>query len=163
MIIFKDIKGYEGLYQVSNHGEVKSLISKKILNPRKSPNGYYRVALYSGKKPTNHSIHVLVANSFIENPNNKSQVNHRNGDKKDNRAENLEWVTPSENIKHAYKNNLISNYKGQDNHRAKLTNEIVEECKKLHSNGLSTYKIAKIYNVSQSVIWKAVTNRSYVS
>ena len=103
--IFKDIEGYEDLYQVSNLGNVKSYYwnkQGKILTPRIHSAGYERVTL--SKK--DYFIHRLVAKAFIDNPNNKREVNHINGNKADNRLENLEWTTPSENQFHAYRTGL---------------------------------------------------------
>lgn len=100
--IYKDIKGYEGIYQVSNMGNIKSLNYRKtgkesILKLKKTKKDYNFI--YLNKY---YSIHRLVAESFIPNPDNKPQVNHINGIKTDNRVKNLEWVTQSENIKHSY-------------------------------------------------------------
>jgi hypothetical protein len=116
--IFKPIKGYEGLYEVSNLGNVKSLeryVNNKhntlsfhkelILKNVKDNNGYYIVGLHKNGMIKN-GIHRLVAESFIPNPGNKKTVNHKNGIKTDNRVENLEWATYSENTIHSYKNLL---------------------------------------------------------
>ena len=100
-IIWKDIKGYEGLYAVSNTGLVKGKKYNRVLKPEINK-GYARISLSKGGKASKQFIHRLVASHFIPNPDNKPQVNHINGDKLTNTAINLEWVTCSENHKHAY-------------------------------------------------------------
>lgn len=108
--IWKPIYGYNGLYEISNFGNVKSLNynhtnKSRIMKP--SLSRYYSVELGKGNKQL---IHRLVASAFIENPENKQQVNHRNGIKTDNHIDNLEWVTSSENTIHAYKTGLQISY-----------------------------------------------------
>lgn len=106
--VWKGIAGYDGLYQVSNFGRVKSLPRSGhhrkdiILKPTVRENGYKTVYLYSlsGKK-TQILVHRLVSTAFLPNPDNKECVNHKNGNKSDNRVENLEWATTSENMLHA--------------------------------------------------------------
>jgi len=126
--IWKDIKGYQGLYQVSNKGRIKSLAryitvnhvnngnytyfqNEKILTPKGQR--YLKVALRKDGKKHWHSMHRLIAIHFIPNPQNKPEVNHINGNKQDNAISNLEWNTSSENKEHAYriglmKSNLIN-------------------------------------------------------
>ena len=104
--IWKDIKGYEGLYQVSNMGRIWSIQKQKYLKPQ-IKHAYENVNLYSkNHKMRTERVHRLVALMFCDKSVGCTVVNHINGNKRDNRAENLEWVTVSENTKHAYDNNL---------------------------------------------------------
>ena len=113
--IWKDIPDYEGLYQVSNFGEVKSLpkirnvfssnyiAKERILKPALNDSGYKIVVLTKNKKSKSLRVHRLVALAFIPNLENKPQVNHKDGNKLNNHIDNLEWCTNSENEIHAYK------------------------------------------------------------
>ena len=103
--IWKDIDGYEGLYQVSNYGKVKSLGNEfsrkeKILNFSKNKDGYLQVFLYKEGKRKNCYVHCLVANAFIPNPNNLPTVNHINENKENNVVENLEWMNMKQQVNH---------------------------------------------------------------
>jgi hypothetical protein len=102
--IWKDIPGYEGLYQVSNLGRIYSLYRKRLLNPVLHKNGYVRIGLTNnaGKRKLN-GLHRLIAMAFIDNPDNKPWINHINGITNDNRIENLEWCTASENELHSHR------------------------------------------------------------
>lgn len=108
------IPGCEGIYKVSDQGRVYSVRRPNtkggLLRPRKDKDGYETVMLYLGGKKINKKIHRLVASMFIANPDDKTQVNHINGKKDDNRSSNLEWVTPSENIKHAFRLGLKNQF-----------------------------------------------------
>lgn len=107
--IWKDISGYEGLYQVSNLGRVRSL--DRISNGRrlkgalksniKDKDGYFKVNLYKDGKLSTQQVHRLVAKSFIPNPDNLPQVNHKDEDKTNNCADNLEWCTNEYNNKYS--------------------------------------------------------------
>ena len=102
---WKDIADYEGIYQVSNLGRVKSLGNnksrqEKILKLQLHRTGYLLVKLCKEGKKRNYKVHRLVAQAFIPNPDNKSQVNHRDENKSNNKVENLEWMTCKENINH---------------------------------------------------------------
>lgn len=106
--IWKDVTGYEGLYQVSNLGKVKSLKfgKERILKPRVRGKGYLFVDLCKNGKTKAYSVHRLVALTFLENkdPLNKTQVNHIDECKTNNRIDNLEWCTPKENNNHGTHN-----------------------------------------------------------
>jgi hypothetical protein len=112
--IFKDVIGYEGLYQVSNFGNVISLNTLKYKSISDNGTGYKKVNLWKYNKGKNLYVHRLVVESFISSIPKDMQVNHINGIKEDNRLDNLEIVTRSENIKHAFRTGLsksqIGNY-----------------------------------------------------
>ena len=118
--VWRDIEGYEGLYQVSNMGRVKSLertyidkigreryVKECILKPAMDKGGYLRVGLCDGKKRKTFKLHRLVCEAFHENPDNKPQVNHINEIKTDNRASNLGWATARENSNFGTRNERI--------------------------------------------------------
>lgn len=104
MEIWKDIEGFEGIYQISSYGRVKSFKKNKqgyILSNKNKTGWYLNIVLTSENSWKSVKIHRLVAEAFIPNPDNKPEINHVDGNKQNNRADNLEWVTGSENVKHA--------------------------------------------------------------
>jgi hypothetical protein len=115
MEIYKDIEGFNGIYKISNYGNVISYSkynkNGKILLSQKTKQGYLRVHL----KRKHYSIHRLVAYCFLENPEGNKVVNHKDGNKQNNHVDNLEWVTQSENILHSFKNGMSKMNKGNDN------------------------------------------------
>jgi hypothetical protein len=161
MEIWKRINGYPN-YEISTLGNVKSYACgrDKLLLKIKGSNGYYFVNLSNKGKAYPINIHRLVAENFIPNQNDTLQVNHINGVKTDNRIENLEWVTLSENIKHAYRTGIFKN-RGEFHKMSKLNREDVNEIKKLLLSTLSQKKIAAIFNVDQAVISNIKLNKSY--
>lgn len=131
-------------YLISNKGNVYSLKSQIVMHPDKSKCGYYRVTLYYCKNDKYYhrrlSVHRLVALTFIPNPENKPQVNHKDGNKSNNCVENLEWNTPSENDYHAYNNGLKPYKYGADSHLQKYSEKQVEKACRMMESGLYTMK-----------------------
>ena len=143
-VIWKDIPNYEGIYSCSNFGEIKSKGKYKKLSLDKD--GYLRINLYNKNNQNKYFVHRLVALTFIPNPNNYPQVNHKNGIKNDNRVENLEWCTAKMNVQHAYKTGLkigkCGCHKGTKNPNNKLSEDEVLHilCEKKKDN-----KIRDVY------------------
>ena len=104
MEIWKSIDGYEGLYEISDHGNVKSLRKNIIMKPFDNK-GYLRIGLYKNGEVEKKLVHVLVAEHFVsERPNGQSQVNHKDLNKMNNHYDNLEWVSGKENVNHCLEN-----------------------------------------------------------
>lgn len=106
---WKPVVGYEGRYEVSDLGRIRSKWFDKILKPQGMNTGYKLISLTVNRKHKNALVHRLVAHAFLESIEGKKLVNHKNGDKSDNRAVNLEWCTYSENIRHAFSIGLMKN------------------------------------------------------
>jgi len=152
--IWKDIEGYEGLYQVSNFGRIKSLSRKfyttnngyvitktKILKTGLSHNGYHLISISNkNKKRKTFRVNRLIALCFIPNPNNLPEVNHKDGNKNNNNASNLEWCTRSYNCKHAYKTGL---HKGAWKDKFGKDNKA---SKRVHKINFKTDKILETYD-----------------
>lgn len=173
--MWKEIQGYEGRYLINEKGEVKS-VAREIDNGngfRKTNDlilkyvdngfGYWRVCLSIDNKKKYTLIHKLLAIYFITNPFYLPVVNHKDGNKKNNALDNLEWCTSSQNNQHGYDTGLIKAPKGEESVRSKLTEKQVLEIKELLKKGyLKQTEIAKIYNIhkntinaiKQKTIWK---------
>ena len=166
---WSDIPNYEGYYQVSNHGNVRSLnrsvvqqngrkqfIKGKTIKPHLTNKGYFKVHLWRDGKKISRSIHRLVAMAFLANSLNKPQVNHINGCKTDNNLCNLEWNTQSEQQIHAYQNGLQA--RGEKHHYAKLSLEEVIQIKQSLKSQVLQKDLAAKFNISQQTISAIKTN-----
>lgn len=170
--IWKDVKGFDGFYQVSNLGRVKSVSRKigncfrkeKIRSLSLTKDGYVKLRLsYCGKDVTKR-VHRLVAEAFIPNPENKETVNHKDGNKLNNCIYNLEWADRSEQMYHAYKHSLKKSERGTENAQSKLTVEQIKEIRKTYvrySRKYGTIALADKYGVTNRVIGLIVKNLSY--
>ena len=180
--IWKDVQGYEGLYQVSNLGRVKSLgrfvdrlasghcwQKERILKPNKTKYGYLNVRLCKDSRTKDFKVHRLVALAFIPNPENKPQIDHINADKTNNTVNNLRWVTCKENInnpltlvKKIGKNNYLygknlSEETKQKIRKAHLGKKISEETKE-KLRGKNNPRSRSIKNLNTNEVFDSVRN-----
>ena len=182
--VWKDIQGYEGLYQVSNFGRVKSLgrnvkkpllksgycwQEERILKPYKNRKGYLNVRLCKDSRTKDFQIHRLVAIAFIPNPENKPQIDHINADKTNNTVNNLRWVTCKENINNPLtlvkitgKNNYLygknlSEETKQKIRKAHLGKKISEETKE-KLRGKNNPRSRSIKNLNTNEVFDSVRN-----
>lgn len=162
----KEVEGYEGLYSVTEDGKVFSHRRNRFMKPGPtSTKGRYRaVVLSKNGKLKFVSVHRLVAVAFIQNPGNKPQVNHIDGNPLNNHVSNLEWVTSKENIKHAFDIGLCKNHEGPSARAAKLTKETVEF---IRANYISrdiifgSVSLGRRFGVSHATILNVVKKQHY--
>lgn len=173
--VWKTIDGFNGHYQVSNMGRVRSVDRSLynngckawqsyrgcVLKPSHDKGGYTYVILYDSilKKRRTCKIHRLVSSYFVDGYMEGLEVNHKNGLRDDNVATNLEWVTRSENIIDRYKRGY--NPSGENNNASKLKNEYIPIIIRLYENGISQSKIAIAFMVSQATISNIITAKTY--
>lgn len=152
--IWKDIPGFEGLYQASNLGRVKNVkpykskgyYYNKIKTPLQGGHVYHLISLYREGKPKTMQYHRAIALAFLPNPENKAEVNHKDGNKTNNVLSNLEWVTNSENGKHAYRTGL-KNAVGILNGQSKLQEADVL---RIFKDKRTLNEISKAFDISKS-------------
>ena len=175
--VWKPVKRFKGLYDVSNMGRVRSLdrkvnqrgrtfkvriaIKGVLLKGRFNRCGYPIVALSKNNKAIYPAVHRLVAQAFIPNPNKLLEINHKDGNKLNNRVENLEWSTRSLNIKHAYRIGLRHPLRGELNGKEKLTKKMVIKARAMRKKGMFYEDIAKFFNVGRTTISYAITGKSW--
>jgi hypothetical protein len=146
---WRPVPGHEA-YEISNLGRVRTV---RYLRKRPDRAGYLRIAISkNGKCVRQASIQRLVAETFIENTDGKPEVNHIDGDKSNNRVDNLEWVTPSENRLHAFEIGLMKPISGSRNVRAKLCEDDVRQIRDLMAQGVHNRVLAPMFGVSRATI-----------
>lgn len=141
----EELKNYLKNYKVFQDGSIYSYYTDRFIKTQKNSNGYITVNLWNGESTKKFRVHRLVALTYIDNPENKSDVNHKNGDKSDNRVRNLEWNTRKENMQHSF--NVLKNQT-----KTKLTKEQVIEIRKLSAEGYKQRALAKMFSVRVSCI-----------
>ena len=163
VVIFED---EEVPYMISNHGNFYSIESNKLITPRVDKHGYLLVRIYVYGEEHTCLVHRLVAEAFIPNPENKPEVNHKDGDKSNNYDWNLEWVTSKENKEHAKKHGLTKFLYGEDKPNTNYTNaQVKETCKLLERNELNYHEISEvtgvsvhdIYSICSKVAWTCIS------
>lgn len=163
--VFKKITVCEN-YSISNYGRVRNDIRNTFLSPRKL-RGYERVSLWYNNKANDHRIHRLVAQEFIQNKENKPEVNHKDGNKLNNHVSNLEWNTTQENLEHKRINNLGKTLKaklsatGINNSQAKLDEEDVIFIRTNCETKIDIKKFSKELDVSIATIYDIKNRRSW--
>lgn len=145
--LWKKVKGYPN-YIVSNMGKVKFVARRKPTFKRPSNyRGYLRIAIWKNNKPYKVGVHKLVALAFVDGYFKGAQVNHKNFDKSDNRAENLEWVTPSQNYYYSMERRSLAT-RGENNCKSKLKDEDIIKIRKLRKKGTTLVALSKKFGVS---------------
>ncbi len=159
---WKPIEGYEGLYEVSDYGRVVSLrrAPKLVLSQSTSSTRYMRVSLNKNGSHKTVLVHRLVAKAFISNPFHKPQVNHKDGNRQNNLVENLEWVTSSENIQHAYDFlGKVSPAKGHAFNRKLSDGQVME----IRSSDKSCYVLGRMYGLAPSSICAVKNKKTFAN
>lgn len=163
---WRDVVGFEGLYKVSSLGRVLTLNYKnsgreRVLAVRLNTKGYQHYILYKNNIAKSKKGHRITAEAFIPNPDNKPQVNHKNGIKADNRIENLEWCTNRENSRHSFDVLGRKNISGQRHHKTKLDVSAIEFIRE--NPTISSIVLARKYGVVKSSILRVRNFKSHVS
>lgn len=158
--MWKPVKGYENIYEVSDVGAVRRAISKKIVGQHKNYKGYWKVNLQIAGTRKLRPVHRLVAEAFVPNPDKLPFVNHISGDKGENTRWNLEWCTGSDNLKHAHRLGLRSSVGGR-NGNSKLKDYAVRAIRESYKMGVPVKTLASAYGVHQTTINRAISGKRF--
>ena len=158
---WKPVVGFETVYEVSRLGEVRRKGSSENRKKQLTHKGYFKVFLYDGDTKRAEFVHRIVARAWIPNPDQKPNINHKNGIKTDNRAKNLEWCTTLENNGHAKELKLYKPLRGSEHGNAALTEEIVLEMRRLRSQGYTYQSIAELYSVDTNTARRAINKMTW--
>lgn len=161
MEIWKDVEGYEGIYQVSNLGRILRVDFGRFLKGTTAWNGYIHIGLSNNGKVKHIGLHQVVAAAFIGSCPEGMEVNHIDTNKANNQASNLEYLTHSDNQKHAYKMGRTRTPKGETHPTTYFKNEDIQTIKQLRADGLSEYKIAALYNAPRTTIQSILNGKSW--
>lgn len=160
--MLKDIIGYERIYEIDDCGVIKNKTTGKILKPIKKMNGYSAVTLYKkGTKPRQMLVHRLIAIHYIQNPDNKKEINHKDGNKLNSNIDNLEWATSSENNLHAIRSGLRRINHGEYLNWCKTKIDVVKEIKKRIKGGHTNKQIAEILKIRAHIVCDIRNGRSW--
>lgn len=159
--VWRKVPGFP--YEASNQGRVRNESTREVLATWESTTGYARVSLSINGKSKRFRVHHLVLKAFVGPRREGYQTNHKNGDKMDNRPDNLEWVTASENIAHAYANGLIGAHgqPGEKNANAQLNEDLVLEIRKRAVSGESYASISEDMPVGMQAVSRVARGKRW--
>lgn len=170
---FREITGYEGRYLISNLGRVKAVYAsvppqdrERILKLSKNNKGYFYVDLFKYGKKDRRLVHRLVAEYFVDNPNQYPCVNHLDCDPKNNRVDNLEWCTHKQNLQYSWKlgrGKVPAPHRGETHKLSKLKYKQVDRMRKLRSLGMTLSDLSKVFGVHISTVSRICRDERYLA
>jgi hypothetical protein len=166
-MIWKDVVGFENYFKISNHGDIYSYRSARVLKRVKDKSGYLTLPTKIGGREGKDycfKIHRLVAIAFIPNPKGKPCVNHKDGDKENNHISNLEWCTVKENTQHAFDTGLSKALKGEKNVGSRISQVDADTIRLVYTPYCRTYgarALGRRFGISHSNILKVINGISY--
>jgi len=166
---FKELNDFIGLhkYKINSEGVIRNKITKAVKYLNTTKTGYSEVSakcksLGINRNKVLYKVHRLVAKLFIPNPNNLPEVNHKDGNKKNNCVSNLEWVSRLENMQHASKNNLLKSVEGSLNPNAKLDEDTVRNICDDYQNKMTINEVMTKYNITKNIAGKIFYRTSWI-